>query len=81
MHKKLKEKDYKALFLIHQCVDPAIFERVSYATSAKEAWDNLCSAFSEVDKLKKVRLQTLRRQYENLKMEKESIAEFFTKVL
>lgn len=24
-HKELKKKDYKALFLIHQCVDPAIF--------------------------------------------------------
>jgi hypothetical protein len=62
-------------------VDHAIFERVSDATSAKEAWDNLCSAFSGADKLKKVRLQTLRRQYENLQMKKESIEEFFTKVV
>lgn len=80
-HKELKKKDYKALFLIHQCVNSSIFERVSEATSSKEAWDNLSRAFAGAEKLKKVRLQTLRRQYENLQMEKESIAEFFTKVV
>jgi hypothetical protein len=47
------------------CVGLAVFERVSDSTSAKEAWDNLYSAFSGTDKLKKVRLQTFRRQYEN----------------
>ena len=35
-HKELKKKDYKALFIIHQCVDANNFEKVSDAESAKE---------------------------------------------
>lgn len=29
IHKDLKNKDYKALFIIHQCVDPDNFEKIS----------------------------------------------------
>lgn len=36
-HKDLKKKDCKALFLIHQCVDPVNFENVSDVDSTNEA--------------------------------------------
>ncbi|MCI51030.1 hypothetical protein A2U01_0072274, partial [Trifolium medium] len=60
----LKKKDGKAQFLIHQRVDSANFEKISGARSAKEAWDILNNAHGGGDKVKKVKLQSLRRQYE-----------------
>ena len=40
-HREVKKKDCKALFYLHQCVDEANFEKISFATSAKAAWDIL----------------------------------------
>jgi hypothetical protein len=34
-HKELKKKDYKALFIIHQCVDSDNIENVSDVESTK----------------------------------------------
>lgn len=80
-HKEARKKDRKALFLIHQCVDSGNFEKISGANLAKEAWDILDKAFAGADKVKKVRLQTLRKDYENLNMEEnESVAAFFTRL-
>jgi hypothetical protein len=79
--KETKKKDCKALFLIHQCVDSANFEKISSATSSKQAWEILQNAHGGGDKVKKVRLQSLRRQYELLgMMDKESIGDFFTRL-
>jgi hypothetical protein len=66
--KETKKKDCKALFLIHQCVDSANFEKISSATSSKQAWEILQNAHGGGDKVKKVRLQSLRRHYELLGM-------------
>ena len=71
--KEKKKKDYKTLFLIYQCLDRSIFERVSNAVIAKSAWDNLSSAFSCTYKLDKARLKTLGRHYENLQMQKKAL--------
>jgi hypothetical protein len=79
--KELKKRDYKALFIIHQCVSPDIFERVGEAQSSKEAWDNLEKAYGGATKVKKVRLQTYKRQFELLQMEeKETVGDFVTRV-
>ncbi|GAU26253.1 hypothetical protein TSUD_224440 [Trifolium subterraneum] len=79
--KELKKKDYKALFIIHQCVSPDNFERVGDALSSKEAWDNLEKAYGGATKVKKVRLQTYKRQFELLQLEeKESVGDFVTRV-
>ena len=81
-YKDLKKKDCKALFLIHQCVNDANFEKIANATTSKEAWDILIKSYEGAEKIKKVKLQTLRRQYELLAMEEtESVAEYFTKIL
>ena len=76
--KDLKKKDCKALVILHQCVDDSHFEKIANAKSAKEAWDILNKAYAGADKIKKVRLQTLRRQFELLQMEEtESIGDYF----
>lgn len=40
-NREQKNKDAKGLFLIHQCVDPNIFEKIIDQESAKGAWDTL----------------------------------------
>lgn len=78
----MKKKDCKALFLIHQCVNDANFEKIANATTLKEAWDILIKSYEGAEKIKKAKLQTLRRQYELLAMEEtESVAEYFTMIL
>ncbi|OIW20142.1 hypothetical protein TanjilG_02122 [Lupinus angustifolius] len=76
-----KKKDCKALCMIHQCVDESNFEEIANVKTAKEAWDTLEKSYAGAEKVKKVKLQTLRREYELLQMKKgESIAEYFTKI-
>ncbi|PNX63334.1 F-box protein, partial [Trifolium pratense] len=62
--REIKKKDSKTLFLIHQCVDSSNFEKIAGAKTAKAAWDILSNAHGGGDKVKKVNLQSLRRQYE-----------------
>lgn len=52
MHKdEAKKKDFKALFLINQCVNPSIYERISDVSSVKEAWDTLQKTYAGADQL------------------------------
>ncbi|WVY91413.1 hypothetical protein V8G54_036927 [Vigna mungo] len=80
--KDWKEKDDSALLIIHQCVDDTNFEKIQNAMSAKEAWNILVGRHSGGAKVKKVRLQTLRRQYEHMEMEdSDKVSEFFSCVI
>lgn len=80
-HKYLKKKDYKALFIIHQCVYPNNFDKEYDIDSSNEAWDILEKSFKGTIKVKEVKLQTHKIMYEFLQMEEnESVVDFFTKV-
>ncbi|RDX87962.1 hypothetical protein CR513_30502, partial [Mucuna pruriens] len=57
----------------NQCVDSANFEKIALATSVKEAWDILNKSYGDADKIKKVKLQSLRRQYELLSMNDQEL--------
>lgn len=37
--KEEKKQDQNSLFQIHQCVDAKVFDKISHATTSKEAWD------------------------------------------
>ena len=54
------QKDKKALFFLYQVVDEVVFEKISSATTAKEAWEMLQKSYKGDEKVKSVRLQTLR---------------------
>jgi len=57
------------LYLIHQGINAETFEQIEGATTANEAWTILSTNYKGDDKIKRVRLQTLRLQYELLQME------------
>ncbi|XP_006595267.1 uncharacterized protein LOC114381587 [Glycine soja] len=81
-HRDLMKRDAKALFIIHQCVDADNFQKIRSVDTAKKAWDTLEKSYAGDNKLKKVKLQTLIRQYELLQMsDQESISEFFSRIL
>ncbi|XP_019455152.1 PREDICTED: uncharacterized protein LOC109356282 [Lupinus angustifolius] len=82
MFKEAKKKDNNALFLWHQCVDDTHFEKIQNVTTTKEAWGILVRSHSGGDKIRKVKLQTLRRQYELIQMEEnDKVGDYFTKVI
>ncbi|WVY95960.1 hypothetical protein V8G54_028111 [Vigna mungo] len=79
--KDWKEKYDRALGLIHQCVDDANFEKIQDAATAREAWNILVCRHFGGEKVKKVRLQALKRQYEHMEMEdSDKVNEFFSRM-
>ncbi|GAU38465.1 hypothetical protein TSUD_151880 [Trifolium subterraneum] len=79
--REAQKKDSKTLFLIHQCVDSKVFEKIADATTSKDAWDILQKSYGGDAKVKKVKLQALKRQFELLEMKNdEAVAEYFTRV-
>ena len=62
-------------------LDEAMFEKVASAAKAKEAWEIQHNNFKGVDKVKKVRLQTLHGEFESLHMkETKYVPDYFTRV-
>lgn len=58
-----KRKKYgKCLFLIHQCVDSNIFEKIIEEETSKDVWDTLKKLYGGDEKFNKVKLQALRKQ-------------------
>ncbi|KAK2442743.1 putative mitochondrial protein [Trifolium repens] len=80
--KEAKKKDNKGLFLIHQCVDSKVFEKIADAETSKVAWDILQKSYGGDAKVKKVKLQALKRQYELMQMKgDEKISDYFTRLV
>ncbi|XP_057461047.1 uncharacterized protein LOC130751435 [Actinidia eriantha] len=78
----VKMKDKRALSFIYQRVDDANFEKIARANTAKEAWEILQNSFKGGDKVKRVRLQTLRGEFKALKMKaSKSISDYCSRVL
>ena len=63
IQRDLRKKDRKELFYIHQCVDVNVFEKIVDSTIAKVAQDTLARCYADDASVKKVKLQSLRKQY------------------
>ncbi|KAK2381647.1 hypothetical protein QL285_069238 [Trifolium repens] len=80
--REAKKKDNKGLFLIHQCVDSKVFEKIADVETSKAAWDILQKSYGGDAKVKKVKLQALKRQYELMQMkDDEKISYYFTRLV
>jgi gag-polypeptide of LTR copia-type len=79
--KETRSKDKAALYMLFCTVDESDFEKIAGATTSKEAWDILEKMFKGTDRVKQVRLQTLRGELESMKMkESESVSDYITRV-
>ena len=79
---KDSRKRDNTLYLIYQKLDDDAFEKISEAKSAKEAWEKLRTSYKGVHQVKKVRLQTLRGEFEAFHMKDvESIFDYFSRIL
>ncbi|GAB2296267.1 hypothetical protein Dimus_038412 [Dionaea muscipula] len=81
LQREAKVRDQKALSILQQGVDDANFEQIAGVSSAKEAWDDLKLAFKGEEQVQRVRLQTLRGEFEQLRQKKgESVSDFCSRV-
>ena len=79
--KELRSKDKAALYMLFRAVDESGFEKIVRTTSSKEAWDTLENVFKGTERVKQVRLQTLRGELESMKMkESENVYDYITRV-
>ncbi|XP_022007583.1 uncharacterized protein LOC110906815 [Helianthus annuus] len=75
------KKDRKALHIMFQAVSETIFERVATCKTSKEAWEILHKAYRGENRVKMVRLQTLRCEFDALKMkDSESIEDYINRM-
>jgi hypothetical protein len=77
-----RKKDNKALGLIQQGLNESIFMNISSFASSNMAWNILETCYQGVSKVKTIKLQNLRRDFENMKMkDNESVDTFMTQVM
>jgi hypothetical protein len=75
--KKLMSCNSKARHVILESLTPTIASKVMGCNTAKEVWDKLKNIYEGDPKVKQVKLQRHRAEFENLKMnEKEDIATY-----
>nr|XP_008360637.2 uncharacterized protein LOC103424324 [Malus domestica] len=80
--KDLRKKDQKALYLLYQGLEHSTFKKVAEATTSKQVWDTLSTIYKGVDRVKKVRLQSLRADFETAHMnEGESISDYHSRLI
>ncbi|KAJ4725389.1 Retrovirus-related Pol polyprotein from transposon TNT 1-94 [Melia azedarach] len=78
---ELLKKD-KALTVLHSALADHVFTGIMALETAKEVWDQLKEQNEGSDRVKAVRLFTLKREFENLKMkEAETIKVYSSKVM
>lgn len=77
-----KKQDTKALFYIQQAMHESIFSRIAAAETSKEAWEMLKKEFHVSRKVMTVKLQSLRRNFENSAMNSsESMQDYLSRVV
>ena len=66
--REYRKKDGKAMFYIHQAMHESILPRVVATINTKKAWDTLDIAYQGLAKVKKSKLQILRRYFASISM-------------
>lgn len=75
-------KNFEALSILHSTVSEDIFPRLVAFKTAKKVWDYLKEEYAGSAKVRGVKLLTLKREFELLKMQDgESVKDYSTRVL
>ncbi|XP_076949821.1 uncharacterized protein LOC143622610 [Bidens hawaiensis] len=76
------KRDAHATAFIQRAVYDQLFSRIAATNSAKESWEILKMEFQGDNQVKAVKLQGLRRDFENISMrEGELIGAYFSRVM
>lgn len=79
--KEARKKNAQAFFHIQITFDKSLFPRISGEKTAKDAWETLQEAYQGSDQVKVVKIQTLKREFENFKMkEAKSVSDYCVRV-
>ena len=82
MLKENEIKDAKTLAHIHYALVDSISPRIIRVSTAKEGWAVLQEEFQETAQVRLIKLNNLRREFENLKMKDgESVKDYSSKVM
>lgn len=77
-----KVKDLKAKNYLFQAIERNILETILNVETAKDIWDSLKQKYHGSTKVKRAQLQTLRGEFESIKMKnEESVNEYFARIL
>ncbi|XP_076928303.1 uncharacterized protein LOC143592228 [Bidens hawaiensis] len=80
-HRENQRRDKKALHILFQASSEPVFDRIATSSSSKDAWDILQKAYKWEQRVQRVKLQTLRCEFDIIRMtEKETIEEYFNKI-
>ncbi|XP_076900912.1 uncharacterized protein LOC143555204 [Bidens hawaiensis] len=80
--KNSQKRDAHAMTIIQQGIHDQLFSRIAAASMAKETWEVLKMEYEGDSQVKAIKLQGLRRDFENLSMkEGEPIGEYFGRVM
>lgn len=80
--KEDSSKNFKAFSFLYSAIEDSIFPRIVGATTTKQAWDTLQEEYQDFERVRTVKIQTLRRECELLKMnEGETVKEHNSKLI
>ncbi|KAJ0577826.1 putative RNA-directed DNA polymerase [Helianthus annuus] len=80
--RKEQKTDAQAMAVIQQGVHDTLFSRIASAETSQEAWDTLRMEFQGDSQVQAIKLQGLRREFENLVMkEGEVVGDYFSCVM
>ena len=78
---EMEKKDAKALSIIEGALSFKYFTRIDNASTSKEAWDILKEEFHGDIKVRKIKLRSLKREFDYLRMkDSESLKDYYTKI-
>ena len=79
--KEAQKKISCTLYHLQMALDKSIFPRISSCTSSKDAWKDLKDGYQGRNQVKQVRIQTLKRDFKNLKMkDDEKVVDYCVRV-
>ncbi|XP_060212015.1 uncharacterized protein LOC132639593 [Lycium barbarum] len=82
IYEDLKSRKPKALTCLHSALSEVIFTRIMACETPKEAWEKLKKEFDGRDRVKTVKLLTLKREFEMLRIkEGDTVKDYSAKLL